>query len=278
MTSLVRPRGVTVVDAYVGVLGGAVGDDLEVGEVADPAGQLDRAGLVGGDDQGAAGDDLADEGLEGVVDLVHRGVVRVVVQLDVEDDRDLGVVLLEAAVALVRLRDEDVPFAVRGVGARALQVAADGVRGGQAQRGEGDGQHGGGGGLAVGAGHRDGPQAVHQGGQGVRAVDDRDGQLVRPEQLRVVGADGAGDDHAGRVLGQMRGRVPDVHGRPQRPQRLRGGGLLGVAARHLRPALGEDLRDARHSGAADADEVRSFHGGGNAGCHLYSCGRGSGSE
>ncbi len=142
----------------------------------------------------------------------------------------------------------------------------------QAQRGEGYGQHGGGGGLAVRAGHRDGPQAVHQGGQGVRAVDDRDGQLVRPEQLRVVGADGAGDDHAGRVLGQMRGRVPDVHGRPQRPQGLGGGGLLGVAARHLRSALGEDLRDARHSGAADADEVRSFHGGGNAGCHLYSCG------
>lgn len=256
-----------LVHAYVRALGLAVGDDGEGGERADPPGQLDGAGLVGGDDQGAARDDLADEGLEGLVDLVHRRVVRVVVQLDVEDDRDLGGVLLEAPVALVGLGDEDVAAAVRGIGAGALQVAADGVRGIEGELGEGDGEHRRGGRLAVGAGDRDGAQTVHQRGERVGAVDDGDVQLGGADQLGVVGADGAGDDHRGRVVGQVSGGVPDVDGRTQRAQSLGGGGLLGVAARHLRAALGEDLRDARHSGAADADEVRPFQGGRNTGCH-----------
>lgn len=225
------------------------------------------AGLIGGDHQGATGDDLVGERLERLVDLVHRGVVRVVVQLDVEDDRDLGVVLLEAAVALVRLGDEDRALAVRGVGAEVGEVAADGVRGVEVQLGQGDGQHRRGGRLAVRTGHRDGAQPAHERGERVGAVDDGDRQLGGAQQLRVVGADGAGDDHARGVVRQMSGGVPDVDGRPQRPQCLGGTRLLGVAARDLGAALGEDLRDARHSGAADADEVRPFHGGRNTGCH-----------
>lgn len=262
------PRG-DLVHPYVGALGLAVGDDLEAVPPADPAGQLDGAALVGGDDERAARHDPAGERLEGLVDLVHRRVVRVVVQLDVEDDRDPRGVLLEAPVALVGLRDEEVALAVRGVGAGALQVAADRVRRVEAQAGQGDREHRGGGGLAVRAGDGDRAQAVHQGGQRVGTVHHRHGQLRRADQLGVVRADGAGDDHTGRVVRQMTGGVPDVDGRPQRAQRLGGGGLLGVAARHLRSPLGEDLRDARHPGAADADEVRPFQGGGNTGCHLW---------
>lgn len=195
-----------------------------------------------------------------------------VVQLDVEDDGDLGGVLVEAAVAFVRLGDEDLAFAVQGVGAGGVQVAADRVRRAQVQLGQGDRQHRGGGGLAVGA-DRDGAQAVHQGGEGVGAVHDRDAQLGGADQLRIVLADGRGHDHAARVVGEVLRRVPDVHGGAQGAQRVGGRGLLGVAARHLGAALGEDLGDARHSGAADADEVRSVHGGGKAGCHaLFSQG------
>ena len=151
-----QAAGVDLEDADVGVRGLAVGDDLDVVAAGDPPVSSRAPGVVGGDDQGAAGADAADEGLEGLVDLVHRGVVGVVVELDVEDDRDLGRVLVEAAVALVGLGDEDLAVAVLGVGAGGVEVAADGVRRVEAEGAEGDGEHGGRGRLAVGAGDRDG--------------------------------------------------------------------------------------------------------------------------
>ncbi len=267
MTSLVRPRGLTFRMRTSASGGLAVGDDLDVEPAGDLGGQLTGAGVVGGDDQGAAGADAADEGLEGLVDLVHRGVVGVVVQLDVEDDGDLGGVLVEAAVALVGLGDEDLALAVLGVGAGGVQVAADGVRRLETERAEGDGEHGGGGRLAVGAGDGDRAQAVHQGREGVGAVHDRDAALVGGGQLGVVRADRGGDDDAGGVLGEVVGRVADVDRHAEGAQGVGRRGVLGVAARHLRAALREDLRDARHAGSADADEVRPVHRGWDGGCH-----------
>lgn len=117
------------------------------------------------------------------------------------------------------------------------------------------------------AGDRDRAQAVHQPGECVRAVDDRDAELGRAGELRVVRADRGGDHDTGGVGGEVAGGVPDVDRGAQRAQRLGGGGLLRVAARHLGSTLREDLRDARHPGAADADEVRSVHRGRKAGCH-----------
>ncbi len=232
-----------------------------------PPGQLPGALVVGADDEGAAGHDPSGERLEGLVDLVHGGVVGVVVEFDVEDDRDLGGVLVEAAVALVGLGDEDLALAVQGVGTGRVEVAADRVRGPAAQLGERDGEHGGGGRLAVRAGDGDRAQPVHQPGERVRTVDDRDAALGRAGELRVVGADRGGDDDAAGVVGEVLGGVAEVHGDAERAQRVRRRRVLGVAAGDLRAALGEDLGDARHSGAADADEVRSVHGGGKAGCH-----------
>ncbi len=244
------------------MLGLADRHDPQARAVPDPRGQLDGARLVGGDHQGAARPDLADEGLEGLVDLFQRGVVGVVVQLHVEDDGDLGGVRVEAAVALVGLRDEDLAAAVLGVGPRRVQVAADRVRRVEAERGQRDREHRGGGGLAVRARDRDRPGVRHQRGQRVAAVHHRQPALAGRGQLRVLRADRAGHDHGGRVRRQVRRVVADVHGRAQRAQRRRRLGVLRVAARHPRPALGQDLGDPRHPGAADADEVRPVAGRG----------------
>ncbi len=188
-----------------------------------------------------------------------------VVQLHVEDDGDLGRVLVEAAVALVRLRDEDLPGALVRVGAGALQVAADRVRGVQPQVGETDGEHRGGRRLAVRAGHGQRPQPRHQRGQRVGAVQHREAAPVGLDQLGVVLADRAGDDHRRGVRRQMRAGVPHMDGHPEAAQRVGRRGLACVTARDPRTAHRQDLRDTGHPRAADPDEVRPLHGGGEGG-------------
>jgi len=181
---------------------------------------------------------------------------------------------VEAAVGFVGLGDEDLPGAVQRVGAGRVQVAADRVRRLAAQRGEGDREHGGRGGLAVRPGDGDRPQPVHQRGERVGAVHDGHAQLGGAHQLGVVRADRGGDDDGAGVVREVAGGVPDVDGRAERPQRLRRLRLLGVAPGDLGTALGEDLGDPGHPGPADPDEVRTFEGGGKAGCHGgYSRGR-----
>ncbi len=190
-----------------------------------------------------------------------------VVELHVQDHRDLGPVTVEAAVALVRLGDEQVPGARLRVRPGDVQVAADGVGRRQAQVGQGHGQHRGGRGLAVRPGHRDRPQAGHQCGQRLGAVHGRDAAPGGLGELRIVRADGAGDHHAARVLRQVTGGVPDADLRAERAQRGDRLGVPRVAARDPGAAAGQNLGDPRHARSADADEVRPVHRGRDRRCH-----------
>jgi hypothetical protein len=267
-----EPGGDDAQDAGVGVGGLAVRGDPQVlvAAAAQPGGQLPGALLVGVDHERAAGPDALREGLERLVDLLHRGVVGVVVQLDVEDDGDLGGVPVEAAVALVGLGDEQLAVAVLRVGRRGVEVAADRVRGAQAEGAQRDGEHGGRRGLAVGSGDGDRPPPGRQGGERLGAVEDGQAAQAGGGQLGVAVANGAGDHHAGGVLRQVRRLVAEVHADAQRPQRGGGVRLPRVAAGHLGAAQREDLGDARHARAADADEVRAFHRGRDGLCHRCS--------
>ena len=79
-------------------------------------------------------------------------------------------------------------------------------------------------------------------------------RLARGRDLGVVGGDGGRDDHDVGAL-DVRRRVArmDAHAEAFEPMRHRRGGEVG--ARHLVALRREDLGDAAHAGAADADEV-----------------------
>jgi hypothetical protein len=78
--------------------------------------------------------------------------------------------------------------------------------------------------------------------------------LARRRQLGVVRLDGRGDDHHLGVL-QVLGRVSDGHVHAQRAQPPHVGVLRQVAALGVVAQVVQDLGDARHADAADADEV-----------------------
>jgi hypothetical protein len=78
----------------------------------------------------------------------------VVVELDVRDDSDLGAQHLHGPVGLVALDDEP-PLPRTRVAAELWQVAADEPGGVLAELGEDEGDHPGGGRLAVRPGHDD---------------------------------------------------------------------------------------------------------------------------
>ncbi len=152
------------------------------------------------------------------------------------------------------------------VGAGGVQVAADRVGRRKAQLGQGHRQHRRRRRLAVGAGDRDRAQAsIRRARASERCTTGMPSSAARASS--GLSARMAEETTTQPASSARLGRVTDVHRHAQRAQGLGGGRVLGVTARHHGATLGEDLRDARHSGAADADEVRSVHGGGDAGCH-----------
>src|SRR5919201_2024850 len=82
--------------------------------------------------------------------------------------------------------------------------------------------------------------------------------LARRDELRIVGLHGTRDDHgvgAVDLLGAV--AVEDLHAEPREPA---GRGIRReVRAAHLVAEIGEHFGDARHAGAADADEMDASH-------------------
>ncbi len=132
-----------------------------------PLAERPRARVVGAGDHEEAADTVG-ERVERLRVGLDRAVVVQVVGLDVGDDRDLGVVGEEGAVALVRFGDEDVARAVVGVGPGLVEIAADGERRVGAAVLQCDGEHRGRRRLAVGAGDGDRAPLGHDRRQGSR--------------------------------------------------------------------------------------------------------------
>ena len=109
-----------------------------------------------------------------------------VVGVDVGDHGDGRRELQERAVRLVGLGHQELPLAQLGVGPQGVELAADDDGRVDAAVGQDRGHHGGGGGLAVGAGDGDAVLHAHQFGQHLGPRDDRDHPRLRLEDLRVV--------------------------------------------------------------------------------------------
>ena len=200
-----------------------------------------------------------------MVQKLHEGIAQPakvvaighhVVGVDVGDDRQHGLQIEEGGVALVGLRHQVVMATQPGVGAGAVQEAADDKGGVQAALRQDARHQAGGGGLAVGPGDRHAMVeahelrqhlgAPHQGGAGGAGGDD----------LGVGLVDGAGDDNGIHPLNLVR-RVADEDPGAQLLQPL--GGRVGplVGTGYLVAQVQHDLGDTAHARAADTDEVQA---------------------
>ena len=214
-----------------------------------------RAGIVApGDAPAVLGHD-GDVLREGFLDVVDVAVVVEMVLVDVQHDGHGGPELEEALPVLAGLHDEVPAVAGAGGAADEVQLPAD-VDGGVGPGGqERLGQHGGGGGLAVGAADADGEAvAGHQIADQVAALDLGNVKPGGLGALRVVRGDGGGVDHDVRAVDVLCG-VADVDCDALLLEMVRLVGFRAVGARDLVAQLLQIARQARHGRSADADEV-----------------------
>ncbi len=146
------------------------------------------------------------------------------------------------------------PGAELGVGPDRVQAAADDDRRVEAAGLEDEGRHGGRRRLAVRAGHGDAVLHPHQLGQHLGPRDDRDEARPGLLDLDVVLADGRRDDDDVGAL-EVLGPVADGDLGAQALEPPRGLVLLEVGAGDLVAEVEQDLGDAVHARAADADHV-----------------------
>lgn len=159
----------------------------------------------------------------------------------------------ERAVGLVGLGDEHVTLAVVRAQPGAGQLPADRERGVQAGVLQRDGEHRGGRGLAVGAGHAHRPAIGHQGGQCIGPADHRNAGGAGGDDLGVVRPDGGGDHDRGRpprgsATGwRRRARRRCAHrARPGRPAWASRGRRTRTRRTRGRPGSGQCRSSRRH--------------------------------
>jgi hypothetical protein len=240
-----------VVPLQIGVVGEAGRHDLQAGGTSrDRQGTCAR--IVG--TQHDETSDARDELVEGSRIGLDRAVVVEVIGVDVGDDRPVGLVDQEGAIALVRLRHQQIARTEPGVRAEARDLGPDRVRrlgtsGDQRTR-----EHRGGRGLAVRAGHRDRAATLHDRAQTRRARPQPQAAPHRLDDLGIVVADGRrGDDGVDAV--ELRRIVTDVARDALGPQRRDDRGVEGVAAADDDALLRHEPGYRRQTCAADADEV-----------------------
>ncbi len=175
-----------------------------------------------------------------------------VVVVDIGDDRDDRLQVQERGVALVGFSDEISPGAELRVAPGALEPAADHECRIEAALGEHRGDEARRRRLAMRAGDRDALAETHQLGQHFGARDDRHAHRLRGGQFRIVGGDRARDDDDVGALDlpcRMTDEDAHAHLRESRGDRI----CAQVRALHLVAEIDQDLGDAAHAGAADAD-------------------------
>ena len=189
--------------------------------------------------------------------FLYVGQVPVVVQMlpvQVGDDGDFGGQDGEGAVGLVGLGHENLAPAQDGVGPHPVPHRAHHHRGVEISGPEHRRGHGGGGGLAVHAGDRHLGLALHAPGQHLPPAQHGKPPGPGRGKLGVVLFDRSGMDHDGRVR-HVFGPVALINAHPQ-PRQPPGDVPLGqIRAAHPVALAHQQLRQAAHADAADADEV-----------------------
>ena len=196
----------------------------------------------------------ADECGELVVDLFQVAVVVQVVGFDVGDHGDAGRKHEEGAVAFVGLHHDDVVRARISAEPGGDQLPADDIPGHGPQVLQHHGDHGRGGGLAVGSRDGDPVAAQQQCAEGRGARQDAQVAGACFHELRVGVADRGGDDDRVGVP-HVLGGVADVDGRAELLQFPEQGAVPCVTAGHFHAALQQHARDSGHARAPHADEV-----------------------
>ena len=206
-----------------------------------------------------------DQAPEGQLDVLERAEDVGVVHLQVVHDRHLGQVVDELAplveerrVVLVALQDEPGGVGESGSLSEVGRDAADQEGGVEAGVLEHPGQQGGGGGLAVGAGHHEGVLPADE----ALLEELRQRAVAEPVvedvlRLGVAPGDGVADHHEVRLVGEVRLRIAGLRYDSARGEERRHRGIDDILVRSCddEPAFAEGDGDAGHGGAADADEV-----------------------
>src|SRR5690606_21948247 len=169
-----------------------------------------------------------------------------------------GLQVQEGGIAFIRLGDKITAAAQAGVAAGAVEQAANHEGGLPARFAVDAGHQAGGGGFAVGAGHRHTGAKAHQLGQHFGPAHHRNAQIPRRQQLGVVGTDGGGDHHyagSGHLLGLVAQVDGGAHGRQPIGDRVMGdiGAGNGIAF------VDQHFGNTAHTGTADADKVDTPH-------------------
>src|ERR1051325_10279684 len=199
-----------------------------------------HGGIVDAGDNHAPLPHARSKNVERILDSLEAAVVLEVIGLDVRDDGDLGMELVEGAVVLVGLHDQEVAAAALGIAAEVAAHAAN-------QNGRIEPclfEHGGDErrrcGLAVRAGDADGALAVDDLAEELFALHDADAAGAGGIELAAVSSDGAGDDHEGGAV-DVRGVVAGDDVDAALGEKVGGGGALQVAAGDAESLAAQDL-------------------------------------
>ncbi len=197
--------------------------------------------------------------LEGKLQLTHAAVVIQMVVVDVQHHRQVGGQFQEGLGELASLDDDIIALACLAVAADEGQLAADDRRGVTACQLQRRSDHGGGSGLAVGAGNADAllVQAAHVAQQNA-ALHRSDAVGSCRIQLHVILGNGRRIDHqicTDDIIRIVSQRDLDTH----LTLGADDAAVQHIAARDL-VALGrQDLDEGVHSASAAADEVDLLH-------------------
>ena len=221
---------------------------------------LPRALVIG------VGDDIAPLGhqrrkvVEGVLDVRQILEEIQMVGVDVQYHRHGGEEVQEGVAVFAALQNDGVALAHPVAGVEQRQRAADHHRGVGLRRHEDVGGHGGGGGLAVGAGHAQGVAvALHDGAPRLGALVYGDAPRHSAGDLRVVVVNGGGADHRVAVFQVLR-RMAYGHGNAHGAQVLHGGAVGHVGALHRDAHALQHLGQRAHGHAADARQMDALAG------------------
>ena len=229
----------------------------EIGQTPQGVGGVEVVAV--GDDHALGGHQLG-EIPEGGLDLIEILEEIQMVLLDVVDDGNGGGEVVEGVAVFAALGDDGVAAAHPVPGVEQGQIAADHDRRVLPGLHKDVGDHGGGGGLAMGAGDADRVLVLlHQHAPGLGPLEDGDAGGSGGGDLGVVVVGGGGPDDAGRAPDVLR-PVADVDGDPGGPELVGGDGGIHVGAGDLHAALPKHQGQGTHGNAADAHQMNALAG------------------
>jgi len=216
------------------------------------------AGVLGAGDQHAVRRQQPHKGLERSQHLPIGWIAIGVIVFDVGDDLQARLQTEEGAIVLIGLENEEAALAGAGIHMVVIHHPAHDEGGIAPQFGEQEGDHGGGGRLAVSAGHGDSELAFHESPKEIGALVDGDAGLARGEHLRVVLGHSRRAHHPVRALDVAR-VMAEVDRHALGLEAGRQGRQAAIRAADGVTALLQKASDGREPAAADADEVYVSH-------------------